>query len=115
MQSPAPKIFLFFPPPPIPGYLIQCHVNCHLISVVEDIFWYRVHMGLTLERRLSGRRGGCWFWRTLEHAGFRCLQQATITRRSPINCANCLFASDVAYGSTDQHLCLLCSSRYTVD
>lgn len=71
------------------------------ISVIEDVLGYRVHVGLALER---GSGGWSWFRRSLEHAGLGRLQQAAVARRSPVNRANRLLASYVAYCSTDQHL-----------
>lgn len=69
--------------------------------MIEDVLGYGVHVGLALERGSGGWR---WFRRALEHTGLRRFQQATVARRSPVNRANRLLPSYVAYRSTDQHL-----------
>lgn len=100
------KVSIPAPPPlpiPVPVLWFFGHVRTsgRSISMVEDVFGYGVHVGLALERGSGGWR---WFRRALEHAGLRRLQQATIARRSPVNRANRLLPSYVAYCSTDQHL-----------
>lgn len=72
-----------------------------MISMIEDVLGYWFHVRLALERGSGGWRR---FRRALEHAGLRRLQQATVARRSPVNRANRLLPSYVAYCSADQHL-----------
>lgn len=92
-----------FPPTP-PGFFgsASCWNNGRsMISMIEDVLGYWFHVRLALERGSGGWRR---FRRALEHAGLRRLQQATVARRSPVNRANRLLPSYVAYCSADQHL-----------